>query len=268
MRYIINSSIAFRVEDGALYRIESNDIVVLPIPAQRLLLIILESGGSILHREFLLQEVWDNFGLVGSNNNLNQYLSLLRRTVSAFGCEKFIETIPKVGIKIIEGVQIEKDNTDNVFSGDDVESDKAIKRMKHVSPFYKTKNIFRIRPLKNIKIYSFLTVISIFLSVLVHVKTGVDETPVTSTLRGGCHLVLYSELNSQQYDRISEKVNDYLIKNDKSCHSGVTIYFDDISSQSLYGKGRTLLSYCESDKKGINDVCQNYFFGDGLHYGK
>lgn len=268
MRYIINSSIAFRVEDGALYRIESNDIVVLPIPAQRLLLIILESGGSILHREFLLQEVWDNFGLVGSNNNLNQYLSLLRRTVSAFGCENFIETIPKVGIKIIEGVQIEKDIIENVFSGDNGESDKEIKRLKNDSLFHKTKNIFSHRSLKNIIFYSFLTIILISLSVLVHVKTGVDETPVASTLRGGCHLVLYSELNSRQYDRISEKVNVFLNENDKNCHPGVTIYFDDISSQSLYGKGRTFLSYCESDKKGINDVCQNYFFSDGLHYDK
>jgi len=265
MRYIINSSIAFRVEDGALYRIESNDTVVLPIPAQRLLLIILESGGSILRREFLLQEVWDKFGLVGSNNNLNQYLSLLRRTVSAFGCEEFIETIPKVGIKIIDGVQIERDNTENALSQDSGENDNVIETRLFT---HYTKGLFRIWSLKNIMAFSLLLIVLIFLSVIVHVKTGVDQTPVTSTLKGGCHLVLYSELNSQQYERISAKVNDYLKKNDKSCHPGVTIYFDDISSQSLYGKGRTLLSYCESDKKGINDVCLNYFFGDGLHYDK
>ena len=265
MRYIINSSIAFRVEDGALYRIESNDIVVLPIPAQRLLLIILESGGNILRREFLLQEVWDKFGLVGSNNNLNQYLSLLRRTVSAFGCKDFIETIPKVGIKIIEGVLIERDDTENALSEDGGGNDSITET--HSFPHY-TKSLFRTWSLKNIMVYGLLLFVLISLSVIVHVKTGVDQTPFTSTLKGGCHLVLYSELNSQQYESISRKVNDYLRENDKSCHPGVTIYFDDISSQSLYGKGRTLLAYCESDKKGINDVCLNYFFGDGLHYDK
>lgn len=265
MRYIINSSIAFRVEDGALYRIESNDIVVLPIPAQRLLFTILESGGNILRREFLLQEVWDNFGLVGSNNNLNQYLSLLRRTISAFGCENFIETIPKVGIRIVEGVQIEKDNAEDVFPEGDSESDIPAETR---SPPHKTEHLFRRWSLTNIIFYSFLIIVLIFLSVLVHFRAGVDQAPVTSTLRGGCHLVLYTELNAQQYNRISEKVTEYLNKTDKSCHPGVTIYFDDISSQSLYGKGRTLLSYCESDKKGINDICHNYFYVDGLHYGK
>jgi DNA-binding winged-HTH domains len=109
VQYIINSSIVFDRGDGTLKHPESNDVVQLPLPAQRLLLIILESGGEILSRDFLFREVWDKFGLTGSNSNLNQYLSLLRRNMMVFGCENFVITLPKVGIRLDEHISIVKE---------------------------------------------------------------------------------------------------------------------------------------------------------------
>ncbi|HCR1909569.1 TPA: winged helix-turn-helix domain-containing protein [Enterobacter kobei] len=106
MQYIINSTIIFESGDGTLRHRGTDDVVQLPLPAQRLLQLLLESECEILSRDFLFREVWDKYGLTGSNSNLNQYLSLLRRSMSVYGCETFVITIPKVGIKLDEHVSI------------------------------------------------------------------------------------------------------------------------------------------------------------------
>ncbi len=52
----------------------------------------MSSEGRELTREYLLETVWDKHGLHASGNNLNQYVSILRRNLSLLGCHELILT--------------------------------------------------------------------------------------------------------------------------------------------------------------------------------
>lgn len=260
MLYIINDRIAFRAEDGALYLIESNDGIVLPIPAQRLLLVILESNGEILRRDFLLHEVWDKFGLTGSNNNLNQYLSLLRRSLSAFGCEDFIETIPKIGIKTSDRIQIK------IVNNEYTSSENASIFSEPFMPVRASRK--RIKPtVAQIWILFFsLLLISSALIALINNMSDIESSEFDYTLNGNCRLVVFSNLTNHQLLNVKKEVERYLNENEKTCNSGVTIFYDSISSQSPYDGTRKLFTYCENDNNDVNVVCVNTFIAEEVKY--
>jgi len=63
-----------------------------------LLLFFIEHRGEIVTRDAIFQAVWERYGLHSTNNTLNQYISLLRRTMTDHGLgAQVIKTIPKTG---------------------------------------------------------------------------------------------------------------------------------------------------------------------------
>lgn len=109
-KYIIENQLVYNAEDRLLSRIgdERADIVLTHI-AGRLLALLLESRGEVVLRDVILQQVWDDYGLVSSNNNLNHYISNLRKQFSTLALEKsFIITEPKRGFRINADVTVEE----------------------------------------------------------------------------------------------------------------------------------------------------------------
>ncbi len=63
-----------------------------------MLLFFIEHRGEIVTRDAIFQAVWERYGLHSTNNTLNQYISLLRRTMTDHGLgAQVIKTIPKTG---------------------------------------------------------------------------------------------------------------------------------------------------------------------------
>lgn len=82
LTYIINNTLLFSPEDCTLsQQSDQNKIELLSKPAARLFneLITLYQNGHLATRDELLTNVWENHGLVGSNNNLNTYISEIRK---------------------------------------------------------------------------------------------------------------------------------------------------------------------------------------------
>ncbi|WP_159565967.1 winged helix-turn-helix domain-containing protein [Budvicia diplopodorum] len=101
MIYLIQNQVSYNSEDRTLKRLgdELSLITLSNIPA-RLLCYFLMNPGSVISRDTLLEEIWDKYGLVSSNNNLNFYVSFLRKEMLKLGLEKsLIITIPKVGFE-------------------------------------------------------------------------------------------------------------------------------------------------------------------------
>ncbi|WP_249417489.1 winged helix-turn-helix domain-containing protein [Klebsiella grimontii] len=48
----------------------------------------------------MLEKVWEQYGLVASNHNLNRNVSILRKTLQELGLSDIIETIPKQGFRL------------------------------------------------------------------------------------------------------------------------------------------------------------------------
>jgi len=102
MVFTIFNMIAFRSEDGAMWNIAQPDrrLSFTTIPT-RLFAYLLENADRMVGREELLNNIWDKYGLEPSNNSVNQYISLIRKSLSELGCdEEIIKTIPRVGFYI------------------------------------------------------------------------------------------------------------------------------------------------------------------------
>ncbi|PKH23792.1 CadC family transcriptional regulator [Enterobacterales bacterium CwR94] len=109
MKYLINNLITFDAEAGTLSLIHPDlQTVQISNPTKRLLLLLIQHQGEAVSRELLFTKVWDDFGMVSSNNNLNQCISKLRRVIRDLGMEDdAIATVPKLGFMWREQIPAE-----------------------------------------------------------------------------------------------------------------------------------------------------------------
>lgn len=101
--YLINNKFIFETEKCLVFlKGETDKFIELSKPASRLLreIIILNQQSKIATRDELLTNVWEKYGLVGSNNNLNTYISEIRKKFEIIGIDpKSIVTVPKRGFR-------------------------------------------------------------------------------------------------------------------------------------------------------------------------
>ena len=108
--YKINDLILFTPATSALSFVKQPDIepILISNITKRLLLLLLTHQGEVVSRNLLFQKVWDNYGLISSDSNLNQCVSKLRRLIKSMGLdEEFITTAPKMGFMLRSEIQIE-----------------------------------------------------------------------------------------------------------------------------------------------------------------
>lgn len=100
MKFIINETIIYDENDGTLERVDDdNSKTLLQNPTRRMLSIFVRKNDVVVHRETLLNDVWEEHGLKASNNNLNTYASSLRRSFARLGEEDILVTLPRQGFK-------------------------------------------------------------------------------------------------------------------------------------------------------------------------
>lgn len=107
MRYNINARFIYDATDGTITLPQSNEPdSQLSITASALLFFFLHNTG-IVSREEVLKKVWDDNGLTSSNSNLNQYLSMLRKTFRHYGIDNIIVTVSRGYLQLNPDVMIE-----------------------------------------------------------------------------------------------------------------------------------------------------------------
>ncbi|MCS3409447.1 winged helix-turn-helix domain-containing protein [Serratia sp. AKBS12] len=109
MKYRINGHVLFDADSGSLsLMVFSDDPLAVSNPTKRLLLLLIINHGEPVSREVIFRKVWDDYGMVSSNNNLNQCVSKLRRILKTLGIEEeVIITVPKVGFMLSRDIAIE-----------------------------------------------------------------------------------------------------------------------------------------------------------------
>ncbi|MER5117048.1 winged helix-turn-helix domain-containing protein [Serratia marcescens] len=100
MIFNINNRVLFNESEGTLEQVgnDKNRVTLLK-PTSRLLSLFIRHNNHLILREQLLNEVWVEHGLKASNNNLNNYVSGLRKSLAYFGEESLIITYPRQGFK-------------------------------------------------------------------------------------------------------------------------------------------------------------------------
>jgi DNA-binding winged helix-turn-helix (wHTH) protein len=109
MKYRFNDRIIFDADSGALSLCDfSEEPLPISNPSKRLLQLLIAHHGDAVSREVIFKKVWDDYGMVSSNNNLNQCVSKLRRVIKALGIDdEVIVTVPKVGFMLRHEIQVE-----------------------------------------------------------------------------------------------------------------------------------------------------------------
>lgn len=102
MGYVFNFSVIFDADKRRLCLLHDEESSVgISAPACRLLTVLVQNNGETLTRTWLLKVVWEDYGFTGSNSNLNNYLSELRKAINMLDPTlDIIITTPKVGIKL------------------------------------------------------------------------------------------------------------------------------------------------------------------------
>lgn len=253
MHYIVNNSIIYNPADGNLHHTESGDVITLPLPAQRLLPILLDSEGNLISRDYLLEKVWDQFGLTGSGNNLNQYLSIIRRSFSQMGCDAFIETIPRVGVRLFDSVKISREPGVSTPSP----ARKQKKRLLSGRQCLLTSTIM-------LSLAGASVIALLLWGDFSFIYDNPDPSYVTQPMEGGCQLVTFSHLPATDLTSARHIVNEYLKASGKTCEPGLVVYFDNISSQNIGIRVRTMISVCYRNNEDKDEACGNTYYINGV----
>ncbi|TCT87657.1 DNA-binding winged helix-turn-helix (wHTH) protein [Gibbsiella quercinecans] len=256
MIYTIDGTITYNSDDCTLSHLPTQETLSLSISSGRLFEQLLNSNGEILARDVLLTEVWDKYGLRGSNNNLNQYLSIVRRALAAFGCENLIITVPKMGIRLNTDIPI----TREAFAREDVSQ----------SSLTETSSPVKSRAKVHVALYGCLLLAGLLICLIAGrswyylvIKAGKQEiAPVSISLAGGCRVVFLEGGDSPAEPELKNQIQQMMRENHQTCDSSLRLYFDKNTAFSPQNYGRTLISFCKLDNSGNVISCDNVYYLD------
>jgi DNA-binding winged helix-turn-helix (wHTH) protein len=265
MIYTIDGSITYNTDDCTLSHLPTQESLSLSISTGRLFERLLTSEGAILSRDTLLTDVWDKYGLRGSNSNLNQYLSILRRALAAYGCENLIITIPKVGIRLNTDIPVERSSSFSEPVSDEAPDMTASPHVEPTAPF--SAPAAPDRSPKNKNGFTLLAVGICLLGALVGgylaVHKGEAETqPDTLTLTGGCRALVLQGVDSAERKTLTSQIEQMLRENQQTCDASRRIYFDRNTAFTTQNYGRTILSSCKLNSDGHVIACDNFYYLD------
>ena len=109
MKYLLADTLVYNDEDGSVSLIDTPDVEpqVMTATANSIMKMLVLHHGNVVEREAFLHDVWDERGLQGSNNSLNQYISILRKLLASLVPEMlFIVTVPKVGFMLSADITV------------------------------------------------------------------------------------------------------------------------------------------------------------------
>lgn len=142
--YTIDEKYIFEQNSSLIYlKLDRSQNIELSKPASRLFgeIISLNLKKGIATRDELLTNVWEEYGLVGSNNNLNTYISEIRKKLEQIGIDpKSIVTVPKKGFRLDSHISIHESeiiDTENQYD----EIIYSQKKHTHIEPPIMAPNI-------------------------------------------------------------------------------------------------------------------------------
>ncbi len=103
MKFLLADTLVYNDEDGSFALVDTPEEApqMLTGIANAIMKLLVNQHGNVVEREAFLRQVWDERGLQGSNNSLNQYISILRKILAGLVPDAlFIVTVPKVGFML------------------------------------------------------------------------------------------------------------------------------------------------------------------------
>ncbi|NDJ56486.1 transcriptional regulator [Enterobacteriaceae bacterium 4M9] len=252
MKYLIANKVIYNTELAELteHGSEASQCKKLTDTANRILSLLMASHGQVLERDFLLKQVWESAGHASSSSSLNQYISILRKTLTSItDIEETIIVVPKVGFFFSSDIDVQPINADEIpeMTG---KTKTAVKKHKPFPVAYTcaalvavglvVANLWLMAQPKNTARYSKL------------VELGKLEQ---------CSLYTYESVTPDIHNRlmnILNTINPTLKDKCRTQSANVMLYVQP--SVMFGGGGRVFHSYCLVDNK-MNETtwCENLY---------
>ncbi|UAN45362.1 winged helix-turn-helix domain-containing protein [Serratia sp. JSRIV001] len=263
MKYVINEVIVYNSADGTLLAVDQTmGIITLTRVTSELLLMLLENNNQPLSRDVILSELWEKKGLSSSSNNLNNYVSMLRKALAQCGCIDSITTVPKYGFMFTAEVRLitATENTKEIVPTTESEEQK-----KPSSPAVTEKKRHVINALRQKKIKITVFIFSFFL--IIHSPWIYNYIRLNS-IRDEvfrykqCRFYLADYLTKTLPISSTIKTIKLAVNNNKlNCDDEANIYYFVQNKQDSYGRKTisNLLAYCPFNKR---ISCSNYYVNE------
>ena len=100
-KFIIEDEIVFTPIDCTITSLNSGETITIPLISCKLLEMLISFRGQVVLRDDIFAEVFDRYNASSTNNNLNQYVRLLRKNFEVMGVNKdVIITVPRLGFMV------------------------------------------------------------------------------------------------------------------------------------------------------------------------
>ncbi|EAA2245389.1 transcriptional regulator [Shigella flexneri] len=248
--FIINDAIIFDPNKCSLSNVNTQDEINLPATAGCILAVLLESNGGAVDRNSIIDSVLERFSFDLSNNTLNQYISLLRKSFKNIGVEEnVILTILKVGFYISENITISKQSYDDSHLQEDVVE--KVERKRSIP-------LFRIL----ISLVVVIVIIEIFAVAFKDTYSITDYPLVKSGKIDTCDLYLSENLNEIGLAKSQIEAAE-ISKKHLPCVPGANFIYDVNSMHYLLGEGQRYLSRCiKSSNDETYAICSEVLLYD------
>ncbi|MGG4608484.1 winged helix-turn-helix domain-containing protein [Providencia sp. Me31A] len=274
MKYKINAFIIYDAVDGSLSLKEDEVDTQLSITANALLFYFIQHRG-IISRDDVLKAVWDDNGLVSSNSNLNQYLSLLRKAFRQYGIENIIVTVARgrlefnseVSLELIDDIKINPIESISSLSEIDEAAVVLSPPMDLLSqPNEEPKVVSSLPPEKKEICWYLASAAFLLCSVLLAIMAYLSNQPslpinMTVLEHSNCDVLSNEKMINatvalnyvKNFDKVRNNLNLTCVEKERF----VFFYGDKLQTNGL---GRVFLAHCAVNEDNPFSYCDNYFY--------
>ncbi len=257
MRYNINARFIYDATDGTLTLPQSDEPdSQLSLTASALFNYFLRHT-EIVSWEDVLKKVWDDNGLTSSNSNLNQYLSMLRKTFRHYGVDNIIVTVSRGYLQLNPEVIIE--------ALDDAPPVSPQQTPAEPPPVTTTPDAPRSAHARGMCWYmAGACLLTIALLLVAFSLVGISESQpiaLTRLSHSQCELLASDEMRrsvseesyGKNFDEVRQRLNI-------ACKPGERFLFFYGDRLETNGLGRVFLAHCAMHEDNPFSYCDNYFY--------
>ena len=262
MKYKINGFLYYDATDATL-SIDDNGTsdTHLSITANALLYFLFQQPG-VITRDEIMKKVWDDNGLTSSNSNLNQYLSLLRKSFRNYQIDNVIVTIPRGRLEINKELTVEVIDGNILHPLFSVE-DKDVM----VSPITKSSKLELPKQTEEQERNWMMASAVLFTAALVLLWTAIisersiNIVQLNQVSSGLCELFSTEKMINTEmgksYRNSFDAVRDKLGLECNEDRRFIFYYGDKFKNKGL---GRTFMAQCAKNENNPYTYCDNYFY--------
>lgn len=234
MLYLIDGKVIYDSLNGTLRRINEKpfEATTLTTIAHKILTHLIQHHGELVTRDTLFDDIWEKEGIVSSSNTLNQYISLLRKTLTVYiGEQEAIVTVPRAGYYFSKNISV----SENIVA-------------------HKSKTHW----LRYVAAMSVLA--TIMSGVFVYLMQPEKNIPRKIGEFKGCAIYDISGVKSETMDTVNvDVVKKALAMNKQTCSQNTAFYIHAQEKLHLDKEARVLVSRCV-EWPDSRDICQNMYY--------